>query len=51
MDKNKNIVCSANHTIYDDSPLYYLKVGETGSVQFDVDDNDDITSFVVESSN
>jgi hypothetical protein len=51
MDKNKNIVCSANHTIYDDSPLYYLKVGETGSVQFHVDDNDDITSFVVESSN
>ena len=51
MDKNKNIVCSGYHTIDDDSPLYYLKVGETGSVQFDIDNSEDITSFVVESRN
>ena len=51
MDKNKNIVCSDSHTIYDSSPLYYLKVGETGSVQFDIDNSEDITSFVVESRN
>lgn len=49
MDKNKNIVCSDDHTIYDDSPLHFLRVGEIGSVQFVVDNVGDITSFVVES--
>ena len=49
-DKDGNIVCSDHHTINNNSPLYHLQLGEIGSVSFDIEEIEGVTSFVVESN-